>query len=75
MCSMYIDAFVRYPQAEWILNADMFKDAMTSANLDVKKMPLGSLSQAQVIKHPKLNFAGRSRMSRARHVVTNAFRP
>jgi hypothetical protein len=49
MSSMCFDAFVRFPQADWILNADMFKDAMSSANVDVKKMPLGSLSQPQVI--------------------------
>jgi hypothetical protein len=54
--------FVRFPQADWILNADMFKDAMSSANVDVKKMPLGSLSQAQVIIPQKSNTAERSRV-------------
>jgi hypothetical protein len=41
-------AFMQIPRADWILNADMFKGAMSSANIDVKKMPLGSISQAQV---------------------------
>ena len=33
---------------ELIFNKDMFKSAMTSFNIDVKKMPLGALSQAQI---------------------------
>ena len=65
MSSMCFDAFVRFPQADWILNADMFKDAMSSANVDVKKMPLGSLSQPQVIKQQYSNTAERSRISQS----------
>ncbi|XP_075688565.1 protein mono-ADP-ribosyltransferase PARP3 isoform X1 [Rhinoderma darwinii] len=33
-----------------IFNSDMFKDAMQTMNLDIKKMPLGKLSKAQIAK-------------------------
>ncbi|XP_056381095.1 protein mono-ADP-ribosyltransferase PARP3 isoform X2 [Hyla sarda] len=33
-----------------IFNTDMFKDAMQTMNLDIKKMPLGKLSKAQIAK-------------------------
>lgn len=35
---------------ELIFSEDMFKSAMADMELDVKKMPLGALSQAQVQK-------------------------
>jgi hypothetical protein len=28
---------------DWILSNDMFKDAMAAVNLDINKLPLGSL--------------------------------
>uniref|UniRef100_A0A671Q7G2 Poly [ADP-ribose] polymerase n=1 Tax=Sinocyclocheilus anshuiensis TaxID=1608454 RepID=A0A671Q7G2_9TELE len=34
----------------FIFNNDMFKEAMTSMNLDIKKMPLGKLSKQQIAK-------------------------
>ncbi|XP_055069456.1 protein mono-ADP-ribosyltransferase PARP3 [Misgurnus anguillicaudatus] len=34
----------------FIFNNDMFKEAMTSMNLDIKKMPLGKLSKHQIAK-------------------------
>ncbi|XP_053577093.1 protein mono-ADP-ribosyltransferase PARP3 [Bombina bombina] len=33
-----------------IFSTDMFKDAMQTMNLDIKKMPLGKLSKAQIAK-------------------------
>ncbi|KAM4650918.1 protein mono-ADP-ribosyltransferase PARP3 isoform 1-T3 [Discoglossus pictus] len=33
-----------------IFSSDMFKDAMQTMNLDIKKMPLGKLSKAQIAK-------------------------
>uniref|UniRef100_A0A8C5WDR3 Poly [ADP-ribose] polymerase n=1 Tax=Leptobrachium leishanense TaxID=445787 RepID=A0A8C5WDR3_9ANUR len=33
-----------------IFSADMFKEAMQTMNLDIKKMPLGKLSKAQIAK-------------------------
>ncbi|KAM8930240.1 protein mono-ADP-ribosyltransferase PARP3 [Pelodytes ibericus] len=33
-----------------IFNADMFNEAMQTMNLDIKKMPLGKLSKAQIAK-------------------------
>ncbi|XP_030633010.1 protein mono-ADP-ribosyltransferase PARP3 [Chanos chanos] len=35
---------------KFIFNNDMFKDAMESMNLDIKKMPLGKLSKQQIAK-------------------------
>ncbi|KAI7807659.1 protein mono-ADP-ribosyltransferase PARP3 [Triplophysa rosa] len=34
----------------FIFNNDMFKEAMTNMNLDIKKMPLGKLSKQQIAK-------------------------
>ncbi|XP_060775518.1 protein mono-ADP-ribosyltransferase PARP3 isoform X2 [Neoarius graeffei] len=35
---------------QFIFNNDMFKEAMESMNLDIKKMPLGKLSKQQIAK-------------------------
>lgn len=35
---------------KFIFNNDMFKEAMTNMNLDIKKMPLGKLSKHQIAK-------------------------
>lgn len=37
-----------------IFDLDMFKDAMKSADIDIKKMPLGKLSKAQIEKGYKV---------------------
>lgn len=62
---MCFGALAQCSQAEWILNANMFKNAMSSANIDVKKMPLGSLSQTQVSTEQNSNTTARSRLSQA----------
>jgi hypothetical protein len=36
--------------AQWILDSDMFRSAMAHFNLDMNKLPLGTISKSQVQK-------------------------
>ena len=53
MLAVYIDA-QSYPRLRCGPNGcgseDMFKSACTAMNVDIKKMPLGQLSKAQVLR-------------------------
>ena len=53
MLAIYIDA-QPYPRLRCGPNVcgseDMFKSACTAMNVDIKKMPLGQLSKAQVLR-------------------------